>query len=203
MMNGIDWHYRCESCGRTAPLDTSDWRCSHCDGAFGMDGFGALRPEAIPASDRSLWRYQHVLPVPLTDAVTLGEGMTPLVRGMLAETPVWFKLDYLLPTGSFKDRGAAVLVSHLRRLGHRRSAALFALLVGGGYATVAAAATLGGLPPAALLCLLSAPLAWPVVNRVVRSRTGDELVDLPLRCARLHLVFSLFYAGGLIAGTLA
>uniref|UniRef100_A0A7C2WDI4 Pyridoxal-phosphate dependent enzyme n=2 Tax=Thermorudis TaxID=1649508 RepID=A0A7C2WDI4_9BACT len=46
--------------------------------------------------------------------------MTPLVPGELSGHPVWFKLDFLLPTGSFKDRGAAVLVSYLRCQGYRR-----------------------------------------------------------------------------------
>jgi threonine synthase len=51
---------------------------------------------------------------------SLGEGMTPLVAGTLGGRDVWFKLDALLPTGSFKDRGAAVLVAHLKHIGLNR-----------------------------------------------------------------------------------
>ena len=52
-----------------------------------------------------------------TEIVTLGEGMTPLVP-LDANTPEHFvKLDYLCPTGSYKDRGASVLLTHLKTLG--------------------------------------------------------------------------------------
>jgi threonine synthase len=46
--------------------------------------------------------------------------MTPLLAGELDGDPVWFKLDFLLPTGSFKDRGASVLVAALAEAGVRR-----------------------------------------------------------------------------------
>ncbi|RME07052.1 MAG: pyridoxal-phosphate dependent enzyme [Anaerolineae bacterium] len=49
--------------------------------------------------------------------VTLGEGDTPLVWAEVLGEPVAFKLEYLNPTGSFKDRGTAVLVSWLTRRG--------------------------------------------------------------------------------------
>jgi threonine synthase len=47
--------------------------------------------------------------------VTLGEGYTPLV-----ETPTWaaeFKLEYVFPSGSFKDRGATTTLSRASELG--------------------------------------------------------------------------------------
>ena len=66
----------------------------------------------------SLWRYREALPIDAdTDIVTLGEGMTPLVP-IDVNTPEHFvKLDYLCPTGSYKDRGASVLLTHLKALG--------------------------------------------------------------------------------------
>ena len=66
----------------------------------------------------SLWRYREALPIDAeTEIVTLGEGMTPLVP-LDVDTPEHFvKLDYLCPTGSYKDRGASVLLTHLKALG--------------------------------------------------------------------------------------
>jgi threonine synthase len=64
-----------------------------------------------------LWRYAAVLPVSPARAVSLGETLTPLVAGTLDGTPVRYKLDFLLPSGSFKDRGATVLISYLRSTG--------------------------------------------------------------------------------------
>ena len=67
-------------------------------------------------SGRGVWRYQPFLPN--VEPLTLGEGGTPLVR---AANPwgleLWWKLEFLNPTGSFKDRGAAVMVAALRAFG--------------------------------------------------------------------------------------
>jgi len=47
----------------------------------------------------------------------MGEGWTPLVRGEWDGVPVLFKLEFTMPTGSFKDRGMTVMVSYLKRHG--------------------------------------------------------------------------------------
>ena len=66
----------------------------------------------------SLWRYREALPIDAdTDIVTLGEGMTPLVPIDVSTPEHFVKLDYLCPTGSYKDRGASVLLTHLKALG--------------------------------------------------------------------------------------
>jgi len=49
----------------------------------------------------------------------MGEGFTPLVEARWNGQPVYFKLEYLAPTGSFKDRGTTVLVSFLKGRGVR------------------------------------------------------------------------------------
>jgi threonine synthase len=54
------------------------------------------------------------------DAVSLGEGWTPLVTGNWGGSPVHYKLDFMMPTGSFKDRGMTVMVSYLRSRGIAR-----------------------------------------------------------------------------------
>ena len=76
----------------------------------------------------SLWRYHELLPVQAPGmVVTLGEGMTPLVPlpRLAAEFGIGhlaMKDEGLLPTGTFKARGAAVGVSRARELGIRRIA---------------------------------------------------------------------------------
>jgi threonine synthase len=62
---------------------------------------------------RGLWAFAPFLPV--APRVTLGEGFSPLV-----EAPGWdatFKLEYVAPTGSFKDRGATATLSRAAGLG--------------------------------------------------------------------------------------
>jgi threonine synthase len=53
----------------------------------------------------------------VAELITLGEGGTPLVADRINGREVYFKCEYLNPTGSFKDRGTAVLVSGLKALG--------------------------------------------------------------------------------------
>jgi threonine synthase len=52
--------------------------------------------------------------------VSLGEGFTPLEEMELERHSVWVKIDYLFPTGSYKDRGATVLISKAKEFGVRK-----------------------------------------------------------------------------------
>src|SRR3984893_16692483 len=78
---------------------------------------GGLRRDDIRMSDRSLWRYAAALRVDSQQRVTLGEGWTPLVSRVWGGRDVAFKLEYLAPTGSFKDRGTSVLMTYLHTHG--------------------------------------------------------------------------------------
>lgn len=99
----------CNDCGAAAePLD---WRCRACGGSLDLVNLPAFAPARIDASDFSLWRYQAMLPV--TRRFSLGEGMTPLALVELEPSQFYAKLEYLNPTGSFKDRGVATLLNHL------------------------------------------------------------------------------------------
>ncbi len=71
----------------------------------------------VDVSNYSLWRYHQFLPVDIKGAVTLGEGFTPLLELSFAGKRVFIKQDYLFPTGSYKDRGASVLMSYAKQLG--------------------------------------------------------------------------------------
>ncbi|MFQ6118109.1 MAG: threonine synthase, partial [Candidatus Bipolaricaulia bacterium] len=90
------------------------WHCE-CGGPFALVGTPPFSKEKIDEGEWSLWRYREMLPI--TESVSLGEGLTPLVDYAIYGLPVRFKLEFLMPTGSFKDRGAAVLVSFLKHLG--------------------------------------------------------------------------------------
>ena len=73
----------------------------------------------------SIWQHDSVLPaVPEACRITLGEGGTPLVKSRnigkaLGVENLYFKLENLNPTGSYKDRFAAVLVSEMVVAGQR------------------------------------------------------------------------------------
>lgn len=109
----------CPECGASYSDAEAPWRCG-CGGAFDYRGAGrAMRRGAVDPGERSIWRYRAALP-PVADAhlTTLGEGGTPLIPARLAGRDVLCKLDFLCPTGSYKDRGSSVVVSKLREAGH-------------------------------------------------------------------------------------
>ncbi len=65
-----------------------------------------------------MWRYHRALPsLDWRHRVSFGEGCTPLVGLEFQGKNVTFKLEYLFPSGSYKDRGASVLVSKMKAWG--------------------------------------------------------------------------------------
>lgn len=107
----------CPRCGARYPAWEPHWRCT-CGSYLDWERPARFDRESIVLSDYSIWRYRHVLPLaPGGEPVSLGEGWTPLVPVNWHGRKIFFKLDYLCPSGSFKDRGTAVLVSHLKAWG--------------------------------------------------------------------------------------
>lgn len=102
--------------GRSYPFNALRWRGD--DGApLTVTPRPGIGPSDIDGSVRSLWRYRAALPGWVTRPVSLGEGCTPLIPGRWGEHDVRFKLEWFNPTGSFKDRGTSVMVSHLAQAG--------------------------------------------------------------------------------------
>lgn len=110
--------FKCTNCGRTQPLEFGRAVCPVCGGTLDLSQPLVFDPQQIEASAPGLWRYRHSLPLPPGAApVTLGEGGTPLVAAQVDGRTVHFKLECLQPTGSFKDRGMAVMFTALRAVG--------------------------------------------------------------------------------------
>ena len=108
--------YICARCGKKEPVTT---RKAHCD----CGGLWRLEETApkfdlrlVDSSTWNIFRYRAFLPLETEDwrQVTLGEGMTPVIR---LDDDVLLKMDYQMPTLSFKDRGAAVLIAHCMAIG--------------------------------------------------------------------------------------
>lgn len=98
--------------GRRYPIDDARWRGA--DGSPLMVGpMAGLRPDQIVSSERSLWRYQAVIPVDPAHRVSLGEGWTPLLPVDWKGRRIHVKPEWFNPTSSFKDRGGTVMISHL------------------------------------------------------------------------------------------
>lgn len=87
---------------------------------YPLDNPWALESHAkkdIDGRTRSLWRYRAVFPANIEKPISLGDGCTPLVQQAWGNLRPLLKLEWFNPTGSFKDRGSAVMLSFIRQIG--------------------------------------------------------------------------------------
>jgi threonine synthase len=104
----------CNNCQQAYPQDDIPYNCPNCGGIFSFSNSLTFDPQKVEHNLPGIWPYRHVFNLPQNaPIVTLGEGNTPLVWGSAFNHEIAFKLEYLNPTGSFKDRGTALLVSFL------------------------------------------------------------------------------------------
>lgn len=133
----------------------------------------AVDPPRLAARPPDLWRYQELLPVAdPARRISFGEGCTPLFPapryGARIGVPgLLIKDEGVLPTGSFKARGAAVGVSRAAELGAPGVALPSNGNAGAAWATYAARA---GLP-----ATIAMPAAAPPVTRQECLAAGAEL----------------------------
>lgn len=109
-------HYLDPATGAAYPLATARW-CADNGNTLELAAAPGLRRADIQASRYSVWRYARALLVDDADAVTMGEGWTPLNCGEWDGARILFKCEFMMPTGSFKDRGMTVMVSYLKSRG--------------------------------------------------------------------------------------
>ncbi len=95
----------CHRCGFRDTLDKYYWRCPRCGSPLDIEYDFEWRP-----TGDGLKRYQSMLP--LEPRISLGEGSTPLHVRRINGLKIAFKLEYLNPTGSFKDRGTSLAITH-------------------------------------------------------------------------------------------
>jgi threonine synthase len=152
----------------------------------------ALGLDELANRESGLWRYHELLPVSsLEGVVSLGERMTPLLRLLrmgrhLDLSKLWMKDEGLLPTGTFKARGATVGVSRARELGVTKIAMPTNGNAGAAWAVYGARA--------GLEALVVMPVDAPPIPRAECAISG----------ARLYLVDGLIGdAGAIVAGAVA
>jgi threonine synthase len=160
----------CPACGCAWPTNEPRWRCD-CGSHLNLGPGGRLGRGDIAAGEASLWRYAAALAVRPPPRVSLGEGWTALVEREWQGARVHFKLESQMPTGSFKDRGAAVMINHLIEVGvgpiHEDSS-------GNAGASIAAYAAAAGLP-----CRIYVPAAAPRGKLAQIAAAGAELRMVP------------------------
>ena len=188
-------HLECSRCEATQDSGMAATVCA-CGGPllarYDLDRLRREVPRAeIVSRPPVLWRYREMLPVHSErHVVTFGEGMTPIVPlprlGKNIGVPgLSAKDEGVLPTGTFKARGAAVGVSRASELGIRRVALPTNGNAGAAWATYAARA--------GIEILVAMPLDAPSVTRAECELAG----------ARLYLVDGLIGDAGRLVGAVA
>jgi threonine synthase len=177
--------------GQTYPISEPRWR-SDTGAPLMITALPGIGCDMIDTGKRSLWRYGAALPVDVPDPITIGEGCTPLVARRWRGAPALFKLEWFSPTGSFKDRGATVMLSILRSQGVTR---VLEDSSGNGGAAIAAYAAAGGIAAKILVPASTSP------DKTVQMRGYGAEIELisgtrqDVSDAAVSQAATLFYAG--------
>ncbi|MFV0636621.1 pyridoxal-phosphate dependent enzyme [Mitsuokella sp. WILCCON 0060] len=111
-------YFYCEACKKEYPLNTHSYKCE-CGGMF--------RLHKDPHEEGA-------------KGISLGEFVTPLLPYQAGKLDFLLKMEHLLPTGSFKDRGAYSLINELHNVGIKKIALDSSGNAGASVAAYAAAA---------------------------------------------------------------
>ncbi|GAA3754965.1 threonine synthase [Plantactinospora mayteni] len=187
-------HLHCPRCDTSHPADRPQNLCACGSPLLARYDLAEVRkavdPAALAGRSADLWRYRELLPVAEERHVTtFGEGWTPLLPAArygesIGVPDLLIKDEGLVPTGSFKARGAAVGVSRARELGIRHVAMPTNGNAGAAWATYAARA--------GMRATIAMPLGAPTITRRECVAAGAEL----------HLIDGLISDAGRYVGTL-
>lgn len=161
----------CLDCGRKYSLDEVVYTCIHCRGLLDIKYDYSSLQEEINKEDLyarkiyTMWRYSEFLPLDMKQSITLGEGFTPLIKSevlgrALGLKNLYLKLDFTCPTGSFKDRGASIMVSKAKQMNMK----IIAIDSSGNAAASVAAYS----AKAALKCYVFSP-SYASIGKLVQS----------------------------------
>src|SRR5947209_8068877 len=179
-------HLECSACGEKFSHEVLQNLCTCGKPLLGRydlkQAARTLTREALTKRVRTMWRYAEVLPG--NPAVSLGEGMTPLIAARrlgqrLGLTNLFVKDEGLNPTGSFKARGLSAAVTQAKALGAKTLAIPTAGNAGGALAAYAAAAGL----PAVIVMPADTPAANVSESRAVGA-DGRKLNGLISDCGK-------------------
>jgi len=119
---------KCMDCGQTATYSPTSVNCPRCnsqwrDIEYDYAAIARTMPDQLSGRPFDMWRYRELLPIRNPNpALNLGEGGTPLIQAvnlgtMLGCPNIYIKDERQGPTGSFKDRQAAVTIAALKEAG--------------------------------------------------------------------------------------
>jgi threonine synthase len=169
----------CSACGLDHSIDRLQNLCHECGkpllAGYDLESLKSrFTPDVVSRRDiRSMWRFHEVLPVDSpADAITLGEGQTPLLRAARRGPferfeNLFIKDESFNPTGSFKARGVSAAITRAAALGVKIVALPSAGNAAGAAAAYAARAGLG--------CVLFVPEDTPPANITESAVAGARV----------------------------
>ncbi len=167
-MSGI---LQCARCGFDCGPESTNYCCPKCQSKLIYRGTKPRFPErSICQRNADMWRYAEALPH-FEQRVSLGEGFTPLVPLTVDGIQTLAKCEFSLPSGSYKDRGSATLMSYLRSIG---AGEVVEDSSGNAGASLAAYAARAGMP-LKIFCPADAPSGKLMQIRLA----GADLVKVP------------------------
>ena len=111
-----NWEYICSSCKESYSHKYVFFKCK-CGGFLNIN-FNTKNEYIFDINQQGIWKYKSLLPkMQAENLLSLGEGNTPLLKEEFNEKNVLIKAEQLSPTGSYKDRGFALLINHIKNLG--------------------------------------------------------------------------------------
>ena len=114
----IDPGVFCSKCGSAYPNEGVPFRCPICGGLYDYKGAFHFDRTKVDRTQPGIWRYRHTFGLPPDfEPISLGEGNTPLIWAKILGRQIAFKCEFLNPSGSFKDRGSAVISTWLKGRG--------------------------------------------------------------------------------------
>ena len=156
--------------GKTWPTTKPLWKATDDGGYVNLSPGAGLTPDDIDGAEHSLWRYRTAVRLPCPPEATLGAGWTPLLAAVWNGVPVHMKADYLMASGSFKDRGTAVMLNYLKQVGVTAFLEDSSGNAGASAATYAAALGLD--------CRIMVPAAAPEAKKIQMAAMGAEVVAI-------------------------
>jgi threonine synthase len=175
----------CPRCGTGYPPEEIVTGCARCRSegfavnlrsTYSASAFrGVQEARGFDPEERGVWRYHELLPASLSHAIWLGEGETPLVHAgalgaLVGLDNLYLKNETRNPTGSYKDRMAAVVIARAREVGAK---VVTIASSGNAGASLAAYATVAGLE-----CVVFTSTAAPLAMKAQIRALGAKLVAL-------------------------
>lgn len=142
-------------------------------------------PNRLDSRPRTIWRYAEFLPADLSNAVSIGEGMTPLLpvprlARRIGIPNLLVKDESRNPTWSFKDRLASSAVSMAKQMG--------AEVITGSSSGNAGAATAAYSARAGIPCVMFTTQQFPLAMRVQMAVYGTKMIATPTIQDRWRMV---------------